>query len=182
MKIIVFSVCDDPKQLDASTFTCEDSGGFGTPCSNTYDGDDSTVWTSGKNSYSWSQEAYRDGKAQWGYGTNVKIILNKETIVSGVQITNKVDDADFYENYKVVELQFSNGYAKEVELANGKQNPVSTLDSPVATSFVNVFGISTWGAMPDDHFFLNSGHTGFRSGLSEIRVFGCEEGIVAKMQ
>ena len=107
--------------------------------------------------------------------------MSKETTVSGVQITNKVDSADFYENYKVVELQFSNGYAKEVELANGKQNPLTTLETPVSTSFINVFGISTWGQMQDDHFFLDGGHTGFRSGLSEIRVFGCEEGIVFKM-
>ena len=111
----------------------------------------------------------------------VKIILSKETIVSGVQIINKKDEADFYENYKAVELQFSNGYAKEIELANGKQNEATNLENPVETSFVNVAGLSTWGQMPDDHFFLNSGHTGFRSGLAEIRGFGCEDGIVFKM-
>ena len=75
-----------------------------------------------------------------------------------------------------MELQFSNGYATEIELANGKQNEISSLDNPVQTSFVNVVGMTTWGQMPDDHFFLDGGHTAFRSGLSEIRVFGCDEG------
>ena len=47
---------------------------------------------------------------QWGYNTNVKIILGTEAIVTGVQITNKVDEKDFYENYREVILAFSNGY------------------------------------------------------------------------
>ena len=178
---LFLKVCNDPTQLDASKFTCEDSGGFGTPCNNAMDGDESTVWTSGLNRAHYEDpRIYRDGKYQWGLNTNVKIILEKETIVSGVQIINKVDQADFYENYKIMELQFSNGYATEIELANGKQNEISNLDNPVQTSFVNVVGMTTWGQMPDDHFFLDGGHTGFRSGLSEIRVFGCEEGIVIK--
>ena len=178
--IIYYVVCDDPKELDATKFSCEDSGGFGTPCANTYDGDESTVWTSGLNSPDYTDpRIYRDGKYQWGLNTNIKIILSKETIVSGVQIINKVDEADYHENYKAVELQFSNGYAKEIELANGKQNEVTTLENPVETSFVNVFGLSTWGQMPDDSWLSNH-HTGFRSGLSEIRVYGCEEGMKQK--
>ena len=139
------------------------------------DGDESTVWTSGLNRPNYDDpRMFQDGKSQWGFNTNVKIILDKETIVSGVQIIKKVDQADFHENYKVMELQFSNGYAKEIELANGKQNEVSNLDNPVQTSFVNVVGMTTWGQMPDGHW-LSSRHTGFRSGLSEIRVFGCDE-------
>ena len=143
-----------------------------------YDGDESTVWISGQNSVPYKEPGYqrRDGLSQWAYNTNVKIILDNEAIVTGVQIINKVDEADYHENYKAVELQFSNGYAKEIELANGKQNEITSLENPVETSFVTIFGLSTWGQMPDDSWLSNH-HTGFRSGLSEIRVYGCEEGM-----
>ena len=109
-------MCDNPKELDATEFSCEDSGGFGTPCANIYDGDESTVWTSGLNSINYKDPRIeRDGKRQWGFNTSVKIILSKETIVSGIQIINKVDKVDYHENYKAVEIQFSNGYVKEIE-------------------------------------------------------------------
>ena len=175
------SVCDDPKQLDTSSFTCEDSGHieqwsdkFG--CSNTYDGDESSVWQSYKNKYERVPGSTRDGKEQLGFNTNVKIIFGKETIVSGVQIINKADREDYFENYKVVKLEYSNGHSKEIELANGKQNPIFNLETPVETSFVNVVGISTWGRIPDSHSWLDSRFTGYECGFSEIRVFGCEEG------
>ena len=60
----------------------------------------------------------------------------------------------------------------------GKANDATTLEQPVETSFVNVLGVSTFGHMPTDRWFGDNGvhHTGFRSGLSEIRVFGCTEG------
>jgi len=113
---------------------------------------------------------------QWGYNTNVKIILGAESIVSGVQITNKVDEEDFYENYREVKLAFSNGYQTLTTLSSaGKANDVTTLEQPVETSFVNILGVSTFGHMPADSW-LGVRHTGFRSGLSEIRVFGCTEG------
>lgn len=119
---------------------------------------------------------YYDGKYQWGYNTNVKIILSKEAVVSGVQIINKVDEPNFYENYKEVKFAFSNGYEKKVTLSSeGKQNEVMNLEQPVETSFVNVLGVSTFGQMPEGHW-LSSSHTGFRSGLSEIRIWGCTEG------
>ena len=116
---------------------------------------------------------------QWGYNTNVKIILGTEAIVSGVQIINKVDEEEFYENYKEVKLAFSNGYETLTTLSSaGKANDATTLEQPVETSFVNVLGVSTFGHMPTDTWFGDNGvhHTGFRSGLSEIRVFGCTEG------
>ena len=177
--IICNLVCDNPKELNATAFSCEDFGGSGTPCNNTYDGDESTVWTSNlKRAYYSDPRIKRDGKYQWGLNTGVKIILGKQTIVSGVQVINKVDKVDYHENYKAVELQLSNGYVKEIELANGKQNEVTTLRNPVKTSFVTVFGLSSWGKMPNNHWSkLSNKHTGFRSGLSEIRVYGCEEGM-----
>ena len=102
--------------------------------------------------------------------------LGAESIVSGVQITNKVDEEDFYENYREVKLAFSNGYQTLTTLSSaGKANDVTTLEQPVETSFVNILGVSTFGHMPADSW-LGVRHTGFRSGLSEIRVFGCTEG------
>ena len=177
-------VCDDPKPLYASSFVCEASKDFGTPCTNLFDGDDSTVWVSGFNKAPAKSDPryYVDGKFQWGLNTNIKIIFSKETIVSGVQIINKVDQEDFYENYKTMELQFSNPYTKEIKLANKKENEVMNLENPVQTSFVNFVGLTTWGQMPDNHWICTGvypyckGMTGFRSGLSEIRVFGCAEG------
>ena len=52
------------------------------------------------------------------------------------------------------------------------------LEQPVETSFVNVLGVSTFGHMPEDSWLApyHESHTGFRSGLSEIRIFGCSEG------
>ena len=139
-----------------------------------YDEDESTVWISGQNSVPYKEPGYqrRDGLSQWAYNTNVKIILDNEAIVTGVQIINKVDKKDFPENYKMMSLQFSNGYSQEIQLANGQQNEVSKLDNPVKTSFVNVVGLSTWG----HHDGSYSWGTGFRSGLAEIRVFGCSGG------
>ena len=141
------------------------------------------MWTSGLNDLNFGDytdpRTKRDGLRQYGYNTNVKIILGEEAIVTGVQIINKVDQKDFYENYKIMKLQFSNGYSKEIELANGKQNDVSKLDSPIKTSFVGVLGISTWGKVPDDFGYWltwGDGSTGWRSGLSEIRLFGCGGG------
>ena len=146
-----------------------------------YDGDESTVWISGQNSVPYKEPGYqrRDGLTQWGYNTNVKIILDKEAIVTGVQIINKVDKEDFPENYKMMSLQFSNGFSQEIQLANGKQNDVSKLDNPVKTSFVNVVGLSTWGHH-DSSSWLSDSSTGFRSGLAEIRVFGCSGGNYSK--
>jgi len=125
---------------------------------------------------------FQDGLVQWGYNTNVKIILGAETVVSGVQIINKVDDADFYENYKQVKLAFSNGYEQLVDLSSeGKQNDAVTLAQPVETSFVNVIGVNTFSNMDGAGIsWLGDNakyHTGFRSGMSEIRIFGCTEGI-----
>ena len=175
-------VCDNPKQLDAGSFTCESSKSFGTPCKLAYDGDESTVWTSGMNSLNFGNYgepgAFRDGIQQWGFNTNIKIILAKEAVVTGVQIINKKDQENFHENYKIMSLRFSNGYAKDVQLANGKQNEISKLDSPVKTSFVNVVGVTTWGKHPDcGRCWPPPKGTGWRSGLSEIRVFGCDAGI-----
>ena len=79
-------------ELSASTFTCESSVDFNTPCANTFDGNDSTVWTSGLNSPDYNDvNIFQDGLIQWGYNTNVKIIFSAEAIISGVQIINKVD-------------------------------------------------------------------------------------------
>ena len=128
---------------------------------------------------------FKDGLIQWGYNTNVKIILGTEAIVSGVQIINKKDEEEFYENYKEVKLAFSNGYETLTTLSSaGKANDVTTLEQPVETSFVNVLGVSTFGHMPSDSWFGDNGvhHTGFRSGLSEIRVFGCAEGKPSTQQ
>ena len=152
-----------------------------------YDEDESTVWTSGLNDLNFGDytdpRISRDGLRQYGYNTNVKIILGEEAIVTGVQIINKVDQEDFFENYKIMKLQFSNGYSKEISLANGKQNDISKLDDPIKTSFVDVVGISTWGKVPKDFklwgrpaTWLAGIATGWRSGLSEIRVFGCGGG------
>ena len=116
---------------------------------------------------------------QWGYNTNVKIILGREAIVTGVQITNKVDEKDFYENYREVILAFSNGYQTMATLSSaGKANDITKLEQPVETSFVNILGVSTFGRMPSNKWpgTMSNRHTGFRSGLSEIRVFGCTEG------
>ena len=185
---LYFLVCDDPKQLDAGFFTCESSKDYGTPCKLVYDEDESTVWTSGLNNLNFGDytdpRTSIDGVRQYGYNTNVKIILGEEAIVTGVQIINKVDQKDYHENYKIMKLQFSNGYATEIELSNGKQNDVSKLDSPVETSFVDFVGISTWGKVPNDFPKWLSGEgskwfngsTGWRSGLSEVRVFGCGGG------
>ena len=142
-----------------------------------YDGDESTTWINGLTSVPYNEPGYqrRDGLTQWGYNTNVKIILDKEAIVTGVQIINKVDKKDFPENYKMMSLQFSNGYSQEIQLANGKQNDVSKLDNPVKTSFVNVVGLSTWGHH-DENPWPPKWQTGYRSGLAEIRVFGCSGG------
>jgi hypothetical protein len=125
---------------------------------------------------------FQDGLKQWGYNTNVKIIFGTETIVSGVQIINKVDEADFYQNYKEVKLAFSNGYEELVSLSSeGKQNEVFTLALPVETSFVNVVGVKTFGNMGEAGIswlgdYAHT-HTGFRSGISEIRIFGCAEEV-----
>jgi hypothetical protein len=120
----------------------------------------------------------QDDLIQWGYNTNVKIILATETVVSGVQIINKVDEADSCTNYKQVKLAFSNGYEELVSLSSeGKQNDVITLAQPVETSFVNVIGVNTFGNMGED--WPGTSHTGFRSGMSEIRIFGCTEGILS---
>ena len=176
------SECNDPTELSASTFTCDSSGGFGTPCENTFDGDESTVWTSGLNGPDYGDSnTFQDGLIQWGYNTNVKLIFSSETIITGVQIINKVDDADFYENYKQVKLAFSNGYEEMVTLSSeGKHNDAVVLDQPVESSFVNVRGWNTFGNMADAGISWidphGASHTGFRSGISEIRVFGCAEG------
>ena len=154
--------------------------GFGTPCENIFDGDESTVWTSGLNSPDYNDEnTWQDGLIQWGYNTNVKIILSAETVVSGVQIINKVDQSDSYENYKQVKLAFSNGYEEIVDLSSeGKQNEAVRLAQPVETSFVNIIGVNTFSNMGTDTWLADNGvyHTGFRSGMSEIRIFGCVEG------
>ena len=136
------------------------------------------MWTSGLNSPDYDDSnTFNYGKIQWGYNTNVKINLSKEAIISGVQIINKVDKEDFYENYSRVKLSFSNGYEELLELSSsGKHNEIISLKQPVTSFFVNLKGVSTFGQMPDKHW-LGSSHTGFRSGLSEIRVFGCAEGI-----
>ena len=103
----------------------------------------------------------------------MKVILGTEAVVSGVQIINKVNETEFYENYREVKLAFSNGYEELVTLSKyGKANDVHVIATPVQTSFVNIIGISTWGHMPEGHW-LSDFHTGFRSGLSEIRIFGC---------
>ena len=143
------------------------------------------MWESGRNKITRNVDPknYADDKYQMGRNTNIKMIFSKETIVTGVQIINKNDKKDSYENYKKMELQFSNTFVKEVELANGKQNDVLSLKYPIETSFVNLEGLSTWGHMPDQHWICNGIYpwcertTGFRSGLSEIRLFGCAEGI-----
>ena len=116
-----------------------------------------------------------------GLNTSVKVILDKETIVSSIQIINKADQKDFYENYKTMKLQFSNGYEKIIKLGNGKMNEPWLLENPLRTSYINFVGITTWGQMPDDHLHLPfPDHTGFRSGLSEIRLYGCDEDIESK--
>ena len=143
------------------------------------------MWESGRNKITRNVDPknYADDKYQMGRNTNIKMIFSKETIVTGVQIINKNDKKDSYENYKKMQLQFSNTFVKEVELANGKQNDVFNLEYPVETSFVNVAGLSTWGHMPVQHWICDGIYpwckrtTGFRSGLSEIRLFGCAEGI-----
>ena len=174
-------MCDNGKQLDASKFTCEDSGGLSsTPCTNVIDGDESTVWASGLNSIVNAQERLIDGKVQWGFNTSIKVILDKETIVSSVQITNKVDQKDFYENYKTMKLQFSNGYVKIIKLGNGKMNEPWLLENPLRTSYINFVGITTWGDQRDAEIFSNPDITGFRCGLSEIRLYGCDEEIESK--
>ena len=118
-----------------------------------------------------------NGVVQWGYNTNVKVIFGEERIVSGVQIINKVEKEDFFENYKLVRLVFSDGFEKLVSLSsNGKQNEITNLEPAVRTSFVNVLGVSTFGHMPKESM-LGEANTGFRSGLSEIRIFGCNHGI-----
>ena len=118
-----------------------------------------------------------NGVVQWGYNTNVKVIFGEERIVSGVQIINKVEKEDFFENYKLVRLVFSDGFEKLVSLSsNGKQNEITNLEPAVRTSFVNVLGVSTFGHMPKESM-LGEANTGFRSGLSEIRIFGCNQGI-----
>ena len=174
-------VCDNPKELSAGSFTCEASvTTSSTSCENTFDGEESTVWTSGLNGPDYDDSnTFKDGKIQWGYNTNVKIILDKEAVISGVQIINKVDEANFYENYNEIKLAFSNGFEQRVSLSSdGKQNEVMNLEQPVETSFVNVLGVSTFGHMPEDSWLApyHESHTGFRSGLSEIRIFGCSEG------
>lgn len=114
--------------------------------------------------------------------------MGTEAIVSGVQIINykNEDDYDnfstFYENYKEVKLAFSNGYETQTTLSSaGKANEVTTLEQPVETSFVNVLGVSTFGHMPSE-VWPGVYHTGFRGGLSEIRVFGCAEGKPSTQQ
>ena len=97
--------------------------------------------------------------------------------MSGIQVINKVDKPDFYENYNELKFSFSNGFETLVSLSSsGKQNEIINLDYPVQTSFVNVLGVSTFSHMPEDHW-LGTRHTGFRSGLSEIRIFGCDKGM-----
>ena len=172
-------MCDISKQLDASKFTCEDSGGLTkTPCANVFDGDESTVWTSGLNSA--NGKPFIDGKTQMGLNTSVKVILDKETIVSSIQIINKADQKDFYENYKTMKLQFSNGYEKIVKLRNGKMNEPLLLENTLRTSYINFVGITTWGDQRDAEFFPDPDITGFRCGLSEIRLYGCDEDIEGK--
>ena len=73
------SECNNPTEL--SGFTCESSVGFGTPCENTFDGDEATVWTSGLNGPDYDDSnTFQDGLIQWGYNTNVKLIFGAETI------------------------------------------------------------------------------------------------------
>ena len=148
-------------------------------CDKTIDGDENTVWVSGLNKPDYQDSnTHQNGKTQWGYNTNVKVIFKKKTtVVSGIQIINKVDKEDFYENYKEMKIEFSNGYKRLVTLSShGKHNDILHFEQPVETSFVNVCGISTFGHMPENHKSgLSSSHTGFRSGLSEIRIFGCDK-------
>ena len=169
-------MCNNPKQLNTSEFSCEDSGGFGTPCERVFDDDESTQWTSSRNSIRGLPGVMRDGLYQWGYDTFVNIILRKEKIISGIQIINKVDKKDFYENYKEVNLKLSNDYDKYLQLANGKQNDINSLNPSVRTSYVNVTGLSNWGHVPKNLRLGKS--TGFRSGFSEIRLYGCDKGIL----
>ena len=117
-----------------------------------------------------------DHKIQWGYNTFVKLLFKKELVVTGVQIINKVEDEYFYENYKDVMISFSDGFEKQVSLSpSGKQNRVFTLEHPVQSSFVNILGVSTFSHMPEGHF-PGTRHSGYRSGISEIRIFGCDAG------
>ena len=171
-------MCDNPKELLTGKFTCEASKTTSdTSCENTFDGDETTVWTSGLTDYS----KRSNGQWQWGYNTNVKVILDGEAVVTGVQIINKVDEANFYQNYNEIKLAFSNGFERLVSLnSDGKQNERINLEQPVETSFVNVLGVSTFGHIPEAPWCGNSNckrHTGYRSGLSEIRIFGCTEGM-----
>ena len=84
----------------------------------------------------------------------------------------------FHENYKEVNVAFSNGFTKLISLnSGGKHNEKFIFDHPVKTSFVNIMGVSTFSEMPVDHWLGKCHcHTGFRSGLSEIRIFGCSKG------
>ena len=172
------SVCDDASQITASS--CDSSVSYSAGCEATIDGDEDSVWTSGLNGPDYDDpNTFVDGQAQWGYNTNVKLIFATEAVVTGVQITNKVDEVEFYENYKKVRIVFSNGYEETVTLdPNGKANDIHNLAQPVETSFVNIVGVSTYGYMPEDSWLWTESHfhTGFRSGLAEIKVFGCAEG------
>ena len=103
-----------------------------------------------------------DHKIQWGYNTFVKILFEKEVVVTGVQITNKVEEEYFYENYKDVMISFSDGFEKQVSLSpSGKQNRILTLEHPVKSSFVNILGVSTFSHMPEGHF-PGTRHSGYR--------------------
>ena len=111
---------------------------------------------------------------QWAWGTYVEINLGKKAIITHVQITNKVDEKDDDSNYKTVKLTFSNGYEEEVNLNNGKKNDKHALKYPVETTLVRVTGVSTWGVTNDQTWLPKNTYTGWRSGMSEIRLFGCE--------
>ena len=110
---------------------------------------------------------------QWAWGTYVEINLGGEAVITHVQITNKVDNADDYHNYKTVKLGFSNGYEEEITLSNGKYNDPYRLKYYVQTTSLKVTGISTWGVTNDQSWLTKDKFTGFRSGISEISMFGC---------
>ena len=143
-------------------------------CSLTFDGNDDTNWYSNKNGYGSNGEQKVDGLYQWAWGTYVEIDLGKEAVITSVQITNNVDAADDDSNYKTVKLGFSNGYQEEVTLSNGKTNEQHTLAYPVETTSVRVTGISTYGVTNDQSWLPADTYTGWRSGMSEIRLFGYE--------
>ena len=167
-------MCDAPAQISTGSFTCSDSGSW-VDCAVTFDGDDDTSWYNNKNSYGSNGEPGQiDGLYQWSWGTYVDIQLGKEAVITHVKITNRVDAADDDSNYKTVKLGFSNGYEEEVTLSNGKDNDQYELQYPVQTTSLRVTGVSSWGVTNDLTWLNPDTYTGWRSGLSEIRLFGCE--------